>query len=70
MGLNKVNLDKKIIKKRARQNSFYKRKIGILRKIIQLSKLCDKNVLLYIYDEELAHLYEYKNNEDFDLSNL
>ena len=41
-----------------------------MRKIIQLSKLCDKNVLLYIYDDDLLHLYEYKNKEEFDLKDV
>ena len=70
MGLKAVNLDKKVKNRRARQNCFYKRKIGILRKVIQISKLCEKNVLLYIYDDELSHLYEYKNNEEFDLNTI
>ena len=70
MGLKAVNLDQKVNKRRARQNCFYKRKIGIMRKVIQLSKLCEKNVLLYIYDDELMHLYEYKNNKDFNLSTI
>ena len=47
--------------------SFFKRKIGILRKVVQLSKLCDKNVLLYIYDDEHQRMYEYKNTEEFNL---
>ena len=44
--------------------------MGIMRKLIQLSKLCEKKVILYIYDDELAHLYEYKNDEEFDLKNV
>ena len=70
MPYNKVNLDKKITSKKARQNAFYKRKMGIMRKVIQLSKLCEKKVVLYIYDDELAHLFEYKNDDAFDLKTV
>ena len=67
MGLNKISLDQKIDGRKSRQNSFYKRKFGILRKLIQMSKLCEKDILLYIYDEDMRYLYEYQSNEKFDL---
>ena len=34
MGRNKIDLDKKIDGKKARQDVFYKRKFGIIRKVI------------------------------------
>ena len=35
-----------------------------------MSKLCDKKIVLYIYDDELSHLYEYKNDDRFDLKTI
>ena len=32
--------------------------------------MCDKRIVLYIYDDELSNLYEYKNDEEFDLKTI
>ena len=70
MGLKKINLEKKIKGKYKRQNSFYKRKFGILRKLIQMSNLCKTEILVYIYEKDLRQLYEYKNNDKFNLETV
>ena len=52
MGHGKVNLEERIQHKKARANAFYKRKYGVLRKLVQISKMCDKSILLLVYDDE------------------
>lgn len=32
-----------------------------------MSKLCGKDILLYIYDEDMRYLYEYQSNDMFNL---
>lgn len=56
MGKNKINLEKKITKKDSRSVTYYKRKMGIIRKCIQMSKLCDKKILLLVYDEKMHRM--------------
>ena len=70
MGLNKINVEEKINNKYRRQNSFYKRKFGILRKLIQMSKLCETDMLVYIYEKDLRQLYEYKTNDKFNYETI
>ena len=68
MGRFKIDLNKKIEGKKARQDVFYKRKFGVLRKIIQMQKLCECNILLFVYDDEKKHLYEYRSDPSFDIT--
>ena len=67
MGHGKISLKDKIKERRARSGAFYKRKFGALRKLVQLSKMCDKDVLLYIHDQESNTVIEYASNPNFDL---
>jgi len=34
---------------------------------MELSKLCNQDIIVIIYDKELAKLHHYKSNENFDL---
>ena len=52
MGHGKVTLEERIENRKSRANAFYKRKFGVLRKLVQISKLCDKEILLLIYDKD------------------
>ena len=70
MGHGKISLDERIQHKKSRANAFYKRKFGVLRKLVQISKMCDKEILLLIYDKEAKNLIEYQSNPDFDLERL
>ena len=70
MGHGKISLDERIQHKKSRANAFYKRKFGVLRKLVQISKMCDKEILLLIYDKESKNLIEYQSNPKFDLAKL
>ena len=52
MGKRKLLKIDKIPDKNTRKITSNKRKKGILKKAIELSKLCDHKVFLYIYDEQ------------------
>ena len=34
---------------------------------MELSKLCNQDIIVIIYDKELAKLHHYRSNEKFDL---
>jgi len=34
---------------------------------MELSKLCNQDIIVIIYDKELAKLHHYQSNEKFDL---
>ena len=68
MGHGKISLDERIEHKKSRANAFYKRKFGVLRKLVQISKMCDKEILLLIYDKESKNLIEYESNPKFDVA--
>lgn len=51
MGKRKELKIEKIADRTTRKITSNKRKKGILKKAIELSKLCDLKVFLYIYDE-------------------
>ena len=67
MGHGKISLKDRIEDKRARYSAFYKRKFGAMRKLIQLSVMCDKDVLMYIYDKETDTMLEYASERTINL---
>ena len=52
----RIEVDERIRDKRSRTKAYYKRKLGVMRKLVQLSKMCDKEVLLLMYDKETKNL--------------
>ena len=67
MGHGKIALDERINHKKSRANAFYKRKFGVMRKLVQMSKMCDKEILLLIYDRESKNLTEYQSSPLYDI---
>ena len=67
MGRKKIEIEK-ITDERDRRVTFKKRRIGLLKKAIQLSKLTDATVMLKVYNNEDLSLIEYysQNDNDFD----
>jgi len=67
MGRKKIEIQK-IDDNRTRRVTFKKRRIGLLKKAIQLSKLTDAVVQLRVYHPEDNSLIEYvsHNDDDFD----
>ena len=45
--------------------TFCKRKRGLLKKAIELSKLCDQHIYIAIFDEKKQRLVELQSSEDF-----
>lgn len=50
----KRTLDKsqKVRDKKSRNDTFIKRRRGFLKKAIELSRLCDQRIFMFIYDSE------------------
>jgi L-rhamnose mutarotase len=47
--------------------SYCKRKKNLMRKLIEISKLCDVNIYLVIFDKEKQTMLEYWSEKEFDL---
>lgn len=47
-----------------------KRKKGIMKKAIELSKLCDHKVILYVYDENQKKVTHFSSDPDFDITEI
>jgi len=67
MGRKKIEIER-IKDDRIRRVTFKKRRIGLLKKAIQLSKLTDAKVVLKVYHNEDESLIEYHSHDvsDFD----
>ena len=50
-----------------KNNTKCKRKANLFKKSMELSKLCNQDIIVIIYDKELAKLHHYRSNEKFDL---
>ena len=59
MGKRKINIDKIIDNKTARKVTFCKRKKGLIKKAMELSILCGKDISLVIFDETKNKLVIY-----------
>ena len=68
MGRNKISIQK-IKDERIRNITYYKRKKGLLKKAMELSLLCDVEILVGIYPKHINQnqliIYCSKNNVEF-----
>ena len=69
MGRKKIEIER-IDDERIRRVTFKKRRIGLLKKAIQLSKLTDAKIVLKVYNDEDDSLIEYFSNSESDFDNI
>ena len=69
MGRKKIEIEK-IQDERDRRVTFKKRRIGLLKKAIQLSKLTDATVMLKVFNKEDSSLIEYYSKSDSEFDNI
>ena len=60
-----VDATKRIESDRYRNHTFYKRKKGLFKKSIEMSKMCDKKVFVSIFDEKTKSLVIYQSHDDY-----
>ena len=69
MGKRKVAIE--LIEDKINRNiTFCKRKRGILKKAMELSKLCDQKICLVLYDEQKKRMTQYQSHNDFTLQTV
>ena len=69
MGRRKIEMNM-IEDQRVRRVTFKKRRIGLLKKAIQLSKLTDAKVMLKVYCSTEKSLIEYYSHTEHDFNHL
>jgi hypothetical protein len=67
VGKNKIDTLKTIEEKSLRNIAFCKRKRGFLLKAIEMSRMCDLNILICIYDKERSRMIEFNSDHNFNL---
>jgi hypothetical protein len=65
MGKKKLESISKIQDKNSRNVTYCKRKRGLIKKAMELSKLCDQQIYMAIFDKEKQRLVEYRSTLDF-----
>jgi hypothetical protein len=66
MGQRRIDTVKKIQNETNRYVTFCKRKRGLLKKAIELSRLCDQYMYMVIFDQRKQRLVEYCSVQEFD----
>jgi len=66
MGKAKIGIAR-IEDDKMRHITFQKRKRGFLKKAIELSSLCEQQMLIFIYDNNKNKLVHYQSHPDFTL---
>jgi hypothetical protein len=66
MGQRRIDTVKKIQNETNRYVTFCKRKRGLLKKSIELSRLCDQYMYMVIFDQRKQRLVEYCSVEEFN----
>ena len=69
MGKDKTDITR-IADDKMRYVTFEKRKRGFLKKAIELSLMCDKQMLIFIYDNVSNKLVHYQSHSDFTLGSV
>lgn len=65
MGKKSIEI-KAIQDKFAREYALTQRKRGLLKKAIELSILCEKQIFLVVYDKKSKDIIEFSSSKDFD----
>jgi hypothetical protein len=66
MGKKKLASISLIKDKNTRNVTYCKRKRGLIKKAIELSKLCNQYIYLIVFDREKQRLIEYNSHDVFD----
>lgn len=66
MGKKKLESISLITDKNSRNVTYCKRKRGLVKKAIELSKLCNQYVYMVIFDKDKQRMIEYNSHNDFD----
>ena len=69
MGRKKIDIEH-ILDDRIRRVTFKKRRVGLLKKAMQLSKLTGAQVQLRVYNHADKSLIEYFSHQESDFANL
>jgi hypothetical protein len=67
MGKKKIDNIKFMEDKNQRNITFSKRKRGLLKKVIELSRLCGQDILMFIYDKTKSKIIEFRSDCTFDI---
>ena len=70
MGKKKINKLQYIESRNLRNITYHKRKKGVLKKIIEIAKLCDLDIYMYIYDKEKKRVIEFKSDLNFNIDRV
>ena len=70
MGKKKIEVFKKIENRSTRYVTCHKRKKGLLKKAMELSILCQQEMLLVIWDKEQNKLVTYQSDAQFSLKQV
>ena len=65
MGKKKLEAIEKIMNKNTRNVTYCKRKRGLIKKAIELSKLCNQQIFMVIFDVEKQRLVQYNSSLEF-----
>ena len=67
MGKKKIDPYKFIENKMQRDVTYSKRKRGITKKAIELSRMCGQDIFMIIFDKSKQKLVEYRSSNDFSI---
>ena len=68
MGKKKIDPYKFIENKMQRDVTYSKRKRGIIKKAIELSRMCGQDIFMIIFDKNKQKLVEYRSSQDFSIN--
>ena len=70
MGRKKLEIENVIDDERVRRVMFKKRRVGLIKKAMQLSKLTNATVELKIFQPDDASFVEFKSSDVYDISKI